>query len=42
MAGLQLEFAVCLASGAGHDVLISEAFEKQKAATGKWEAEQIF
>lgn len=41
LAELQLELAACLNSGAGHDVLISEAFEKQKATTGTWETEQI-
>lgn len=37
MAGLQLEYAVCLASGVCHDVSISETFEKQRQpqANGK-------
>ena len=30
MAGLQLEYTVCLASGVCHDVSISETFEKQR------------
>lgn len=37
MAGLQLEYTVCLASGACHDVSVSETCEKQRQpqANGK-------
>ena len=40
--GPQFTFAACLASGAWHDVSIPEALEKEKAATGKRETEQIY